>query len=144
LNLPRLEALAHAAESLMGQFRDGAPVTPNAVSLILITLDRIKLIMVTLSQCATEPPGDDHDLIAPLEDMAVAAATAIPAAKIETVNAEIAMNLQVERAIGPGEATLDELERIFQETKGPEVIPQKTTQNDNAANTDIKGQCRHT
>lgn len=27
LGLPRLEALAHAAESLMGKFRDGMPVT---------------------------------------------------------------------------------------------------------------------
>ena len=27
LGLPRLEALAHAAETLMGKFRDGAPVT---------------------------------------------------------------------------------------------------------------------
>ena len=27
LNLPRLEALTHAAEALMGKFRDGMPVT---------------------------------------------------------------------------------------------------------------------
>ena len=35
LGLPRLEALAHAAETLMGRFRDGAPVTGEAVTLIL-------------------------------------------------------------------------------------------------------------
>ena len=35
LGLPRLEALAHAAETLMGNYRDGAPVTQEGVSLIL-------------------------------------------------------------------------------------------------------------
>src|SRR3712207_8386099 len=45
LGLPRLEALAHAAETLMGKFRDGMPVTTPAVSLILATLDRIKEIL---------------------------------------------------------------------------------------------------
>ena len=34
LDLPRLEALSHAAESLIGQFRDGAVVTSDAVTLI--------------------------------------------------------------------------------------------------------------
>jgi two-component system chemotaxis sensor kinase CheA len=33
LGLPRLAALAHAAESLMGKFRDGLPVTQDAVTL---------------------------------------------------------------------------------------------------------------
>jgi len=33
LGLPRLEALAHAGETLMGKFRDGMPVTAEAVTL---------------------------------------------------------------------------------------------------------------
>ena len=41
LGLPRLEALAHAAETLMGKFRDGMVVTGEAVTLILFTIDRI-------------------------------------------------------------------------------------------------------
>src|ERR1700722_2217696 len=45
LGLPRLEALAHAAETLMGKFRDGMPVTGQAVTLILSTIDRIKQIL---------------------------------------------------------------------------------------------------
>ena len=45
LGLPRLEALAHAAETLMGKFRDGMPVTGEAVTLILATIDRIKEIL---------------------------------------------------------------------------------------------------
>ena len=32
LGLPRLEALAHSAENLMGEFRDGMPVTTEAVT----------------------------------------------------------------------------------------------------------------
>ena len=42
LGLPRLEALAHAAETLMGKFRDGMPVTGAAVTLILSTIDCVK------------------------------------------------------------------------------------------------------
>src|ERR671925_57973 len=45
LGLPRLEALAHAAETLMGRFRDGMPVTREAVTIILSTIDRIKELL---------------------------------------------------------------------------------------------------
>src|SRR6185312_8390881 len=45
LGLPRLEALAHAAETLMGKFRDGMPVTGEAVTLILSTIDRLKEVL---------------------------------------------------------------------------------------------------
>ena len=45
LGLPRLEALAHAGETLMGKFRDGMPVTAEAVTLILSSIDRIKEIL---------------------------------------------------------------------------------------------------
>src|SRR5712664_3920710 len=50
LGLPRLEALAHAAETLMGRFRDGAAVTGEAVSLILTTIDRLKEILEELER----------------------------------------------------------------------------------------------
>ncbi len=42
LGLPRLEALAHAGETLMGKFRDGMPVKAEAVTLILSSIDRIE------------------------------------------------------------------------------------------------------
>src|SRR5271169_2119472 len=48
LGLPRLEALAHAAETLMGKFRDGMPVTADAVTVILSTIDCIKTILEEL------------------------------------------------------------------------------------------------
>jgi two-component system, chemotaxis family, sensor kinase CheA len=70
LGLPRLEALAHAAETLMGKFRDGLPVTADAVTLILSTIDRIKLILDEIETHRREPEGDDGDLIDRLGRMA--------------------------------------------------------------------------
>src|SRR5712675_938993 len=69
LNLPRLEALAHAAETLMGKFRDGASATSEAVTLVLATIDRIKLILESLKRDQREPDGGDADLIGELERM---------------------------------------------------------------------------
>ena len=66
LGLPRLETLAHAAESLMGKFRDGMPVTTDAVTLILSTIDRIKTILDAIEASECEPAGDDVDLIGQL------------------------------------------------------------------------------
>src|SRR5450631_2348761 len=59
LGLPRLEALAHAAETLMGKFRDGLPATNDAVTLILSTIDRIKQILEELEKHQEEPSGVD-------------------------------------------------------------------------------------
>src|ERR1700748_2484636 len=70
LGLPRLEALAHAGETLMGKFRDGMPVTGDAVSLILASIDRIKEILGGLEATEAEPEGDDQDLITQLHMMA--------------------------------------------------------------------------
>ena len=61
LGLPRLEALTHAAETLMGKFRDGMAVTGEAVSLVLAAIDRIKTILDGLEKLQHEPAGDDAD-----------------------------------------------------------------------------------
>lgn len=71
LGLPRLESVAHAAESLFARFRDGElEVTPKAVSLVLESLDRIKALLKELEKSGTEPEGDDNDLIKQLESFA--------------------------------------------------------------------------
>src|SRR5215208_7196462 len=70
LGLPRLESLAHAGETLMGKFRDGLPVTAEAVTLILSSIDRIKEILSGLEATETEPEGTDEDLIEKLHTMA--------------------------------------------------------------------------
>ena len=72
LGLPRLEALAHAAEALMGRFRDGVPATTDAVTLILASIDRIKQILESLEHEQREPDGGDDDLISRLTHMAAA------------------------------------------------------------------------
>jgi two-component system, chemotaxis family, sensor kinase CheA len=69
LGLPRLEALAHAGETLMGKFRDGMGVTAEAVTLILSSIDRIKEILAGLEATEAEPEGNDRDLIDQLEAM---------------------------------------------------------------------------
>lgn len=73
IGLPRLEALTHAAESVIGQFRDGATVTASAVTAILETIDRVKEIMAELADKGQEPPGSDEILIGELQALATRA-----------------------------------------------------------------------
>lgn len=70
IGLPRLEALTHAAESVIGQFRDGATVKPTAVTAILETIDRIKDILAELAEKGQEPEGNDETLIGELQGLA--------------------------------------------------------------------------
>jgi two-component system chemotaxis sensor kinase CheA len=71
LGLPRLEAVAHAGENVLGKFRDGElPVTPGAVTLILKAIDRIRLILSAMAQTGAEPAGEDGALIAEINAMA--------------------------------------------------------------------------
>ncbi len=70
IGLPRLEALTHAAESVIGQFRDGASVSSTAVTAILETIDQIKEIMAELTEKGQEPPGNDDQLIGELRALA--------------------------------------------------------------------------
>src|SRR5579871_4672907 len=81
LALSRLETLTHAAETLMGKFRDGMPVTADAVSLILSTLDRIKTILSGIESLEREPEGSDADLIERLAALAQRDAQQAPAAR---------------------------------------------------------------
>jgi two-component system, chemotaxis family, sensor kinase CheA len=141
LGLPRLEALAHAGETLMGKFRDGMPVTAEAVTLILSSIDRIKEILAGLEATETEPEGNDRDLIDQLEAMVergmaamAAGASAAPAEAAAPVvtspptqptepkmTTGSLIEQTLERPLRPGEVSLDELERAFRETAIEEV-----------------------
>jgi two-component system, chemotaxis family, sensor kinase CheA len=156
LGLPRLEALAHAGETLMGKFRDGMPVTGEAVSLILASIDRIKEILAGLEATEAEPQGSDEDLIVKLHEMvehgmaAMSApaslvasgsaqpmpsasaspepvAPAAPVAATPPAAEDTLVPQALERALRPGEVSLDELERAFQETAievaAPPLVP---------------------
>lgn len=135
LGLPRLEALAHAAETLMGKFRDGMPVTGEAVSLILASIDRIKEILSQLEATEAEPEGADTDLIEALHHMVEAGmkgmgAPAAPAkteSKTEIKTEGVLVPQVLERELRPGEVSLDDLERAFRETsvevESPPIAP---------------------
>jgi two-component system chemotaxis sensor kinase CheA len=112
IGLPRLEALAHAAETLMSKFRDGAPVTGEAVTLVLFAIDRIKELLTELEKHQREPEGADSDLIHALEQMVQQCAA-------PTARAATAAPRELGRAMRPGEVSLEELERAFQQTPGP-------------------------
>ncbi len=72
LGLPRLEAVAHSAENVLGKVRDGnLVVTADTVSLILESLDRIKDLLAALEATEAEPEGDDAGLITLLDAMAL-------------------------------------------------------------------------
>jgi two-component system chemotaxis sensor kinase CheA len=71
LGLPRLEHLAHAAENVLGKFRDGElSVLPHSVTLILKTIDSIKALLSVLEETEAEAPGNDDELIAALNAVA--------------------------------------------------------------------------
>ena len=124
LGLPRLEAIAHAAETLMGKFRDGVPVTEAAVTLVLRSIDRIKQLVADLEASEAEPAGNDRDLIAELERMSEAGKPVVVAEAPKYT--EGGMIYQVlERQLRPGEVSLDDLERAFREATVdvPEIAP---------------------
>jgi len=151
LGLPRLAAVAHSAENVLGKVRDQElVVTPPAVSLILASLDRIKELLGVLEETEAEPDGDDQDLITQLDAMAEgkladdgavsaadegdAAAEAVEAdvtadddSEVEALAADAAeaddpsFDAVLGRELKAGEVSLDELERVFQETE-PEPV----------------------
>jgi len=90
LGLPRLEAVAHAGENVLGKIRDGELiVTPDAVTLVLESIDTIKYLLSELETNETEPEGNDADLIARLNHFAdtgtlPAAGAAMPKAAAST------------------------------------------------------------
>lgn len=148
LGLPRLEAVAHAGETLLGLFRDGTlKVTPEAVTLVLDSIDRIKALLSHLSSEQVEPEGNDRDIIARLEAHAegglnaAAAAPRAPAAPppVAPVSSEPDFSEDPElaqaagvttgrwdpdqqRYLRPGEVSMAELEAAFLATEGPAEI----------------------
>ncbi|GAB4142980.1 MAG: chemotaxis protein CheW [Sphingomonadales bacterium] len=130
LGLPRLEAVAHSAENVLGKFRDGVlDVQPQLVTLILQALDRIKEILAGLEATQEEPQGDDSALIALLD--AAAENNLPPAEAIAEISDEAhaddagAEDDSADQALGrplkPGEVSLEELEAAFQSAPGPEM-----------------------
>lgn len=131
LGLPRLETLAHAAETLMGRYRDGAAVTDDGVSTILKSIDRIKLILEELEANQSEPKGQDDDLIDPMLRLAGVIGNEEDATAPEEAGADVPVDEAVTpdgggtlgRELKPGEVSLDDLEAAFQAAEGPDLSP---------------------
>ncbi|HEY4253617.1 MAG TPA: chemotaxis protein CheW [Roseomonas sp.] len=68
LGLGRLEKVAHAAENVLGGYRDGSlRVSQGGISLILRAMDAIRAIIRGLEATGAEPAGDDAAIIAALD-----------------------------------------------------------------------------
>ncbi len=121
LGLPRLEAVAHAGENVLGKFRDGElEVTPEGVSAILECFDQIKYLLGELEETGTEPEGNDQALIDRLN--AIADGGGAPAAAEQPESAaEPAPEAAAEAEESSEEAPEDgdDLQELFNSTPGP-------------------------
>lgn len=101
IGLPRLERIAHAAEERLGKVRDGTEApTPETVSLILESLDRIRWLLAAMAKTGAEPAGADDDLVARLNDAPEPdAAVSLPAsvAGDEAIMAERSIRVDLDR-----------------------------------------------
>ena len=135
IGLPRLEALTHAAESVMGQFRDGASVSSSAVTAILETIDQIKEIMAELTEKGQEPPGNDDQLIGELRALAARAKQELASreepAALDPVAAYLARSAGENRS--PGEAKADDLDLVFRAAPSPLDQPRPQSAEETAA-----------
>lgn len=131
LGLPRLERVSHAAENVLGGFRDsGLIVSPEAVTLILRAIDQLKEILAALEDTGLEPEGDDADLIAALDALAADDLGAV------RISAEVDANDMID--LGPPETDLvsttaaptlnaiaPKMPPTFASANGPETPPRE-------------------
>src|SRR5262249_46880635 len=82
LGLRRLEAVAHAGESLLARLRSGRLAsTPEIVESLLAVVDQVRAIITAIESTRVEPEGDDAAVLARLARwLEPAAAPADPAA----------------------------------------------------------------
>lgn len=118
IGLPRLEALTHAAESVIGQFRDGATVNAIAVTAVLETIDRVKEILSELAEKGEEPAGSDETLIAELRALADQAKAELAQAQPEQPADGDPVAAYLARHGAP--ETEDGLDLVFRSAPGPE------------------------
>jgi len=119
LGLPRLEKVAHHAENVLGRFRDGdLEVTPEYVTLIFESIDRIKLIVQKLGEEGKEPQGDDTFLIGKLDAVFEGKKTVAAAPEPDPVKTEEKDFIPAAGGVLT-QAELDALEAAFNAAPGP-------------------------
>ena len=139
LGLARLEKVAHAGENVLGKFRDGElQVSPEAVTVILRCIDRIRQLLAGLEETGSEPEIDSSDLIAQLNAVAqgqaapapAAAPAAAPVAEAQTpvlsdagfpVAAELLLEVEVARASGIQAASDDDMRAMMEAERARET-----------------------
>lgn len=108
LGLMRLQSVTHAAENVLGLYRDGTlAVDAASVTVILDAVDVVRNIIEGLAETGAEPEGDDAALIGRLDriyagDVAPAAATTAAAAQrplLERVGGEATLDAACEGAL---------------------------------------------
>ena len=117
LGLPRLEALAHAAETLMSKFRDGMPVTGDGrhAGAVHHRPDQGHPRRARNASARAGRRRHRPDPSARADGRRTCASTG--AAPAPTDGTLVPQTL--ERPLRPGEVSLDELERVFRDTPGP-------------------------
>jgi two-component system chemotaxis sensor kinase CheA len=138
IGLPRLEALTHAAETLMGKFRDGMPVTREAVSLILTTIDRIKEILRQLEATQAEPQGADRDLIGALHEMVEGRTPAVAAVPAEPLAAQPAEPAKAAEPVAHDIAPVKSKTAPKDKTAAKEKAEPQTREDDRIAHASIR------
>lgn len=115
LGLSRLEKIAHAGEDIFDKIRDGNfNVSPEIISLVFESLDKIKEIMAHIEKNESEPEGNDTDLIGRLRACAASGGAAVTTPAKEVVPppppsvAEPATGIPQDN---------DDLQRLFDETE---------------------------
>ena len=131
LGLPRLGRVAHASENVLGKVRDNEiEVTPEAVTLILKAIYRIKEIIAFLEASQAEPEGDDSDITERLNAFAEAGVPPAPEAAApdfdDAPEAPVAAAADVATTAADDEPDAagtsvreDELEAAFRTAEGP-------------------------
>ena len=116
-----MEAVAHAGENVLGKFRDHVlEVTPEAVSLILKCIDKIRDLLGELEESGTEPEGEDRGLIAELNAMADGGgAAAAPAPVVEALAAASAAPAQSDEGFPVAKELEDEYAQAIGGGDGP-------------------------
>lgn len=90
LGLTRLQHIAHAGETMIGELRNGAAPTQTSVTVVLAAIDRIKHIVEEVERNGVEPEGDDNDMIKELDAQAEVLAASLAVAPAPAAAAPVA------------------------------------------------------